>query len=44
VVIGYLPKEVKEQIEYAKEFGVRDISKKSDVALKVTHKHTSWGM
>jgi hypothetical protein len=44
MVIGYLLKEVKEQIEYAKEFGVRDISKKSDVALKVTHKHTSWGM
>jgi hypothetical protein len=43
-VIGYLPKEVKEQIEYAKEFGVKNISKQSDRQLKVTHKQHSWSL
>jgi len=43
-VLSYLPKEVKEQIEYAKEFAVQDISKPSDAQLKVISKHTSWSL
>jgi hypothetical protein len=41
-VIGYLPKEVKEQLEYARQFGVKDISKPSRSEIKVTAKHDNW--
>lgn len=41
-VIGYLPKEVKDQLEYARQFGVKDISKQSKNEIKITQKHEGW--
>lgn len=41
-VIGYLPKEVKDQLEYARQFGVKDISGPSKDEMKVTQRHEGW--
>jgi hypothetical protein len=35
-LVGYLPKEVREQIEYAKEFFVHDVSKPTDARLLIS--------